>query len=247
MQNKIQDIDWALGRLKNRARDSELRKTVDDVFDESTLKNIQRLFSQGVLATIENLIATGKEANLFRAKTFDGRNRAVKIYRLNTATFRKLNKYIEGDPRFKNTGNSHRDRVFTWAQKEYKNLHSMKSAGTEVPQPFHVYKNMVVMQYMGWRYRPYPPVKELPPRDPRDFLDVLIESIKAYRSRNLSHGDLSEYNILNVREKPCIIDVGQAVPKEHPMYDELHERDMKNMYMYWKKHVSGLKKEEFDQ
>tara|TARA_B100000586_G_C20013961_1_gene385985 strand:- start:74 stop:814 length:741 start_codon:yes stop_codon:yes gene_type:complete len=246
MQNKIQDIDWALSKLKNRARDSELRKTVDDVFDESTLRNIQRLFSQGVLATIENLIATGKEANLFRAKTFDGRNRAVKIYRLNTATFRKLNKYIEGDPRFKNTGNSHRDRVFTWAQKEYKNLHSMKSAGTEVPRPFHVYKNIVVMQYMGWRYRPYPPVKELPPRDPGDFLDMLIESIKAYRSRNLSHGDLSEYNILNVREKPCIIDVGQAVPKGHPMYDELHERDMKNMYMYWKKRISGLKKEAFD-
>ncbi len=223
-----------------------MRKTVDDVFDESTLRNIQRLFSQGVLATIENLIATGKEANLFRAKTFDGRNRAVKIYRLNTATFRKLNKYIEGDPRFKNTGNSHRDRVFTWAQKEYKNLHSMKSAGTEVPRPFHVYKNIVVMQYMGWRYRPYPPVKELPPRDPGDFLDMLIESIKAYRSRNLSHGDLSEYNILNVREKPCIIDVGQAVPKGHPMYDELHERDMKNMYMYWKKRISGLKKEAFD-
>ncbi|SVD58988.1 uncharacterized protein METZ01_LOCUS411842, partial [marine metagenome] len=41
--------------------------------------------------------------------------------------------------------------------------------------------------------------------------------------------------------------VGQAVPKGHPMYDELHERDMKNMYMYWKKRISGLKKEAFDQ
>ena len=246
MQNKIQDIDWALSRLKNTNRDSESRKTVDDVFDEYTLRNIQKLFSQGVMATMENIIATGKEANLFRAKTFDGRNRAVKIYRLNTATFRKLNKYIEGDPRFRNTGNSHRDRVFTWAQKEYKNLHSMKSAGAKVPRPFHVYKNVVVMQYMGWRYRPYPPVRELPPRDSEDFLEMLIESIKAYRSRNLSHGDLSEYNILNVREKPCIIDVGQAVPKGHPLYDELHERDMRNMYRYWKKHVSGLKKEAFD-
>ena len=46
---------------------------------------------------------------------------------------------------------------------------------------------------------------------------------------NLSHGDLSEYNILNVREKPQIIDVGQAVPKEHPMYEELLKRDMKNI------------------
>jgi hypothetical protein len=112
MQNKIQDIDWALGKLKKSTRDKEWRKTVDDVFDETTLRNIQQLFNRGVFGTIENIIATGKEANLFRAKTFDGRNRAVKIYRLNTATFRKLNRYIEGDPRFRYTGNSHRDRVF---------------------------------------------------------------------------------------------------------------------------------------
>jgi len=246
MQNKIQDIDWALNKLKNSTRDREGRKTVDDVFDESTLRNIQQLFNRGIFSTVENIIATGKEANLFRAKTFDGRNRAVKIYRLNTATFRKLNRYIEGDPRFKNTGNSHRDRVFTWAQKEYKNLYAMKTAGAEVPQPFHVYKNIVVMQYLGWRYRPYPSVRELPPLNPKNFLNMLITSIKAYRSRNLSHGDLSEYNILNVREKPYIIDVGQAVTKGHPMYDELHERDMVNMYRYWKRLVSGLEKEVFD-
>ena len=57
-------------------------------------------------------------------------------------------------------------------------------------------------------------------------------------------GDLSEYNILNIREKPCIIDVGQAVPKEHPLHDELHNRDMNNMHKYWKKHIRGLKLED---
>ena len=51
-------------------------------------------------------------------------------------------------------------------------------------------------------------------------------------------------NILNIREKPLIIDVGQAVPKEHPMYEELHQRDMKNMYRFWKKHIKGLKLED---
>ena len=245
MRDKIQDIDWALSKIKNSSEGQEWRKTVDDVFDEATLKNIQQLFSRGIIATIENIIATGKEANVFRAKTFDGKNRAVKIYRLTTATFRKLNKYIEGDPRFKNIGNSHRDRVFTWAQKEYKNLHAMKAAGAEVPKPYHVHKNMIIMQYMGWRYRPYPPIKELPPQNPTDFLDILIDSIKAYRSKKLSHGDLSEYNILNVRERPFIIDVGQTVPEGHPMYDELHERDMKNMYRYWKKFIKGLNEDTF--
>tara|TARA_Y100000739_G_C20575704_1_gene450138 strand:- start:439 stop:1176 length:738 start_codon:yes stop_codon:yes gene_type:complete len=244
MRTDIETLDWNVGKIY-QSKDKDGRKTVDDVFDQTTLKHIQQLFSRGIIATIENIIATGKEANVFRAKTFDGRNRAVKIYRLNTATFRKLEKYIEGDPRFKNSGNNPRERVFTWAQKEYKNLHSMTAGGTKVPKPYHVYKNIVIMQYLGWRYKPYPTIKELPPQKPESFLKLLLNSIKAYREMKLSHGDLSEYNILNVREKPCIIDVGQAVPKEHPMYHELHNRDMKNMYNFWKRKIKELNQEVF--
>ena len=61
---------------------------------------------------------------------------------------------------------------------------------------------------------------------------------------NLSHGDLSEYYILNVREKPRIIDVGPAVPKEPTLYDELHKRDMNNMHRFWKKYIRGLNLED---
>ena len=244
MKTDIEILDWNVGKIY-QSKDKEGRKTVDEVFDQTTLKHIQQLFSRGIISTIENIIATGKEANVFRAKTFDGRNRAVKIYRLNTATFRKLEKYIEGDSRFRNSGNNPRERVFTWAQKEYKNLHSMNAGGAKAPKPFHVYKNIVVMQYLGWRYKPYPTLRELPPQKPEKFLKLLLDSIKSYRSMNLSHGDLSEYNILNVREKPYIIDVGQAVPKEHPLYDELHERDMKNMYKFWKRKIKNLDEEVF--
>ena len=243
MKTNIETLDWNLGNI-NASKDKDGRKTLDDVFDESTLKNIQQLFSRGIISTLENIIATGKEANVFRAKTIDGRNRAVKIYRLNTATFRKLEKYIDGDPRFKNSGNNPRERVFTWAQKEYKNLHSMWAGGAKVPKPYYVHKNIVVMQYLGWRYRPYPILKDLIPVKPEEFLSYLLETIRAYRSMNLSHGDLSEYNILNVREKPYIIDVGQAVPKEHPMHEELHNRDMKNVHRFWKKYIRGLKLED---
>ena len=103
---------------------------------------------------------------------------------------------------------------------------------------------MVIMQYIGWRYRPYPTIKDLIPEEPKEFLNLLLESIYSYRKTNLSHGDLSEYNILNVREKPHIIDVGQAVPKEHPMHEELHNRDMKNVHRFWKKYIRGLKMED---
>ena len=121
----------------------------------------------------------------------------------------------------------------------------MKAAGTRVPRPYHVHKNIVVMQYLGWRFRPYPTIRELPPEEPKIFLNKLKESVKAYRKQKLSHGDLSEYNILNRREEPFIIDVGQAVPDSHPLYSRLHQRDMKNLHRFWKKYIPDLKEEEF--
>jgi|TARA_B100001094_G_scaffold118590_1_gene114380 RIO kinase 1 len=244
MQGRTEVLDRKIGRI-NATYGQDWKKTIDDVFDEVTLKNLQQLISQGIISTIENVIATGKEGNVFRARTIRGENRAVKIYRINTATFRKLEKYIEGDTRFKNSGNSPRERIFTWAQKEYKNLHSMRAAGANVPKPYHVHKNIVVMQYLGWRFRPYPTIRELPPKEPEKFLLMLKESIKSYRNQKLSHGDLSEYNIINRREEPFIIDVGQAVPDSHPLYSQLHERDMKNLHRFWKKYIPNIKKEEF--
>ena len=120
----------------------------------------------------------------------------------------------------------------------------MKSAGANVPKPYHVHKNIVVMQYLGWRFRPYPTIKELPPEEPKEFFRKLKTSIKAYRSQKLSHGDLSEYNIINRRNEPFIIDVGQAVPDSHPLYNHLHKRDMENLHRFWKKYIPNLRKEE---
>ena len=245
MKISLEKLDRLKDSLKS-ATDNDLRKTEDGVFDYRTLKVIQKLFSQGKIRTLENIIATGKEANVFRGKTLDNRNRAVKIYRLNTSTFRKLAPYIEGDPRFQDIGHGHWDRVYTWAQKEYKNLHSMWAAGVKVPKPITVDNNVLIMEYFGWRYRPYPMIKDKRPENPREYFKKLMDSMKKYRKVGLSHGDLSEYNILNYRENPVIIDVGQAVSKGHPMFDEMHERDRKNIYRFFRKMIPELKIEAID-
>ena len=86
----------------------------------------------------------------------------------------------------------------------------------------------------------------MPPEQPKKFLEKLKVSVNAYRKQKLSHGDLSEYNILNRREEPYIIDVGQAVPDSHPLYSQLHQRDMKNLYRYWKKYIPDLKQGELN-
>ena len=89
-------------------------------------------------------------------------------------------------------------------------------------------------------------VKEKRPEDPEDFFNKLNDFIKKYRKIGLSHGDLSEYNILNCRETPIIIDVGQAVSKGHPMFDEMHERDRKNIYRFFNKMIPELKMEDVE-
>ena len=45
----------------------------------------------------------------------------------------------------------------------------------------------------------------------------------------LVHGDLSNYNILNLNEKPVIIDVSQSVVLDNPISKELLERDINTL------------------
>ena len=80
MRGRTEKLDRILGSI-NANFGQDWKKTTDDVFDEVTLRNLQQLISQGIINTVENVIATGKEGNVFRAKTIKGENRAVKIYR----------------------------------------------------------------------------------------------------------------------------------------------------------------------
>ena len=76
------------------------RKTLDEVFDKSTLHSLEKLISDKVIDILDFPISTGKEGNVFRGVTPDKRFVAVKIYRTSTSTFKHMSDYIFGDPRF---------------------------------------------------------------------------------------------------------------------------------------------------
>jgi len=50
------------------------------------------------------------------------------------------------------------------------------------------------------------------------------------------HGDLSEFNILNYRENPVLIDFSQATTVKSLNAVELMKRDMKNLQRFFNKH-----------
>src|SRR5438445_4622044 len=137
----MRQLENKFDALRTKEKDSESRKTYDEVFDQAALLTIADLITDGVISTLDYPVRSGKEANVFHATGPDGRAKAVKIYRIANATFRNIAVYIDGDPRFKKVKRAIRPTLWAWAQKEYKNLVRMEDAGARVPAPERVTNN----------------------------------------------------------------------------------------------------------
>ncbi len=231
----VEDRLRPLREVEKRKGDQE-RKTEDEVFDQSTLLTLYKMISSGLFETVDFPISTGKEANVFHATVRNGDSLAVKIFRVNTATFRSFMTYIHGDPRFQSVRHNRRDIVYTWCQKEFKNLQRMREAGVSVPTPITYQNNVLVMEFIGEGGLPAPRLRDKPPADPAAAFESIKKDMKlAFQGARLVHGDLSEYNVLNLDEELYVIDVAQSVLSRHPMAKELLERDIRNVGHYFKR------------
>jgi len=194
------------------------RATVESVFDERTVFNLNKLLINGPLDKIEGIISAGKEANIYLAYDKDGREVAVKIYKIDSNTSKWMRNYIIGDPRFKKIPNNSSKIIFLWASKEFKNLKRAFKEDLSVPEPIHIKNNILIMEYIGFGSIPAPKLKDIKkPKNPEDLLKQVFAFIKdLYQKANLVHGDLSEFNILYHNQKPVFIDISQAVDTQHP-------------------------------
>jgi RIO kinase 1 len=219
------------------SRDGLDRKTLDEVFDKTVLHTLEKLISDKYIEILDFPISTGKEGNVFRGITSDKKYVAVKIYRTSNATFKHISNYIIGDPRFVSIHNSKRDIIYSWTQKEYKNLKRLEEVGVRAPKPIVYMKNILIMQYIGSAYKPAPMLKDYPLKNPKQVFDELINFVtKMYKKAKMVHADLSAFNILMFRNKPYLIDLGQAVLLEHPNAIEFLKRDISNLVAYFKKY-----------
>jgi RIO kinase 1 len=235
-----------IDKWRVRRKDTNDRKSYDEVFDQQNLMIIYKLLSDGVFDKLDFPISTGKEGNVYRASTKDGQLVAVKIYRTATATFRDMAKYVHGDPRFGGLTNNKRKLIYAWANKEFLNLKAFARAGVRVPKAIAQMKNVVVMEYIGDENEPARELRNVKLEDPEAVARKILDYIRmAYKKVRLVHSDISEFNILMPTEEPVIIDVGQAVLLDHPLAQEWLERDVGNVVRYFKKLgvILDLKKE----
>jgi RIO kinase 1 len=228
-ERSLRRLESQVDALRSREKDSDALKTYDQVFDRACLLVLQQLISDDVFATLDYPVSTGKEAVVFHATTSRGLAKAVKVYRITNSTFKTIAVYIQGDPRFKRVKNATKPTIYAWAQKEFQNLVRMQDAGVRVPTPSRVEANVLVMEYIGDETVPAPLLRNVTLDAPQAVFNDVVANLRAIRKARLVHADLSEYNLLFWEGKIVVIDVGQAVPVDHPRAAEWFQRDLRNM------------------
>ena len=127
-----------------RIKESEVRFSINNTLKHSTNWPIK-----GYINLLNGAISTGKEANVFKGIDKDDKFVAVKIYRVTTSDFKKMQNYIQGDPRFKVNTTNKRQIIHAWVNKEFRNLKRASESGVRVPQPIVAKNNVLVMEFIG--------------------------------------------------------------------------------------------------
>lgn len=240
--NPLPGAPFREGIEKEKRREKPEQKVFGKVFDDATLKIIDDLAKKGLFDVLEFAISPGKEAEVFRAVDVSGNYRAVKIYKIKTSGFKKMQDYLKGDYRFKKVGREKHEIVFNWTKKEFRNLLKMSQAKALVPVPLGFKNNVLVMEFIGVNGLASKTLKEesLTKKELESVLGQLVESYaRMLFLAGLVHSDFSEFNVLIRRGdegiKAVVIDCGQAMPKSHPKAREFYERDLKNLANYFQR------------
>lgn len=213
-----------------------LSQTEGEVFEKTTLDSLWHLMNDGVISSFDFPISTGKEGTVFRAF----RNKdfvAVKIYRINTATFRSISKHLMYNPP-KNMRKDRRSIILSWAFKEFNNLQKLFETGIRVPKPIARYGNVIVMEYIGTKNKPAPLLKDAVIKNIEPVYHMIRDDLRCmYQRASLIHADFSAFNVLMHKNRPIIIDVGQSVSREHPMALTFLRRDTTNIVRFFNKYI----------
>jgi len=218
--------------VKKSRKGREEWKIMHNVFDQFTERHIQKFITEKQIEGLYSTISPGKEANVFSAKTTDGFI-CIKIYRLESCNFNKMYDYIKCDERYQKLKKTRREIIFSWTQREFRNLILAREAGVRVPKPITFKDHIILMEFMGNGDQPAPPLKDREPKNLEEFYDQVLNGMKLLHSKGLVHADLSKFNILNHNDQPIFIDFSQSITKNSSQYKEFMERDAKNVSDYF--------------
>jgi RIO kinase 1 len=219
----------------------ERKKIESEVFDRYSMLILGSFLNRKVLKSVDYPIASGKEAFVFRATAGENFDRgdgyiAVKIYKVETSDFTRMQSYITGDPRFLGVKRNKSDLVYAWTRKEFRNLEICADAGVPAPEPYLFKNNVLLMQFLGEEGIPDSPLVDVGSDNPERDCETLLGYIKKLYAKEFVHADVSEFNVLMHGEVPYLIDCGQGVLLDHPKSEQFLRRDVENVLRYFRKY-----------
>ncbi|XP_011871870.1 PREDICTED: serine/threonine-protein kinase RIO1 [Vollenhovia emeryi] len=239
--NVLIESDKKMDKNRARTKDKSDHATIENVLDSRIRYNLYDMFAQGVLKELQGCISTGKEANVYYGRSPEGDEVAIKIYRTSVLAFKNRDKYIKGDYRFKHVHSLHNPRkmVKLWAKKEFDNLNRLMEGDVRAPRPIKSNDHIVVMEFQGLDGWAAPKLKDVVLTDAKSrtlYRECIEIMWKMYNRCKLVHADLSEYNILYHNGSIVVIDVSQAVDRDHDGAMEFLRKDCDNITVFFRKH-----------
>jgi len=202
-------------------------------------------------------VKAGKEASVYLCKSGDEVDLpyvAAKIYRpralrnlKNDAEYRvgrvdlgpdgaALWKEADVHAIAKRTSYGEEVRHSSWIAYEFKTLELLYAAGADVPKPYAMEKNAIVMDFVGDAATAAPALNaiSLDLDEAKILFDRVIRNIEIMLANNCIHGDLSAYNILYWDGGIKLIDFPQVVlPDGNPSAWNIFQRDVTRVCDYF--------------
>jgi RIO kinase 1 len=124
----------------------------------------------------------------------------------------------------------------SWIAYEFQTLEILHAARADVPKPYAMERNAILMDYIGDPNSVAPTLNSvtLDPDEARPLFDRVIRNVDLLLSNDRIHGDLSAYNILYWDGDITLIDFPQVVsPEENPSAWMIFLRDVTRVCQYF--------------
>jgi RIO kinase 1 len=124
----------------------------------------------------------------------------------------------------------------SWIAYEFQTLEILQAAGADVPKPYAMEKNAILMDFIGDLGQAAPTLNtvRLDPDEVRSLFERVIRNVEWLLSNQRIHGDLSAYNILYWQGDITLIDFPQVVPPEdNPAAWTIFLRDITRVCQYF--------------
>jgi len=152
IMNKISLSELKENQKKVRVKDKEDRATVEQCLDPRTRVILYKMINKKMIKEINGCLSTGKEANVYHAEDFEGKEYAIKIYKTSILVFKDRDRYVSGEFRFRHghCKSNPRKMIKLWAEKEFRNLKRIVANGKiNSAEPVMIKSNVLVMNFIG--------------------------------------------------------------------------------------------------